>query len=62
MHQNVCDIVVAYKLRLGEGKSTCVGIVEVFYLESWVTVCGNNFDFADVEVVCRTLGASFEQS
>ncbi|XP_060677685.1 deleted in malignant brain tumors 1 protein-like [Hemiscyllium ocellatum] len=43
------------EMRLVNGKHRCEGRVEVFYNDAWGTVCSENLDFHDGEVICKQL-------
>ncbi|XP_067878239.1 deleted in malignant brain tumors 1 protein-like [Heterodontus francisci] len=44
-----------FPVRLIDGNSVCSGKVEIHYQSAWGTVCGQGWDLAEGDVVCRQL-------
>uniref|UniRef100_A0A3B4FI03 Soluble scavenger receptor cysteine-rich domain-containing protein SSC5D n=1 Tax=Pundamilia nyererei TaxID=303518 RepID=A0A3B4FI03_9CICH len=57
----LCSLCPGVPVRLS-GSTLCSGRVEIFYNNTWGTVCDDNWDINDAEVVCRELGCGTAQS
>uniref|UniRef100_A0A4W3H0U7 SRCR domain-containing protein n=1 Tax=Callorhinchus milii TaxID=7868 RepID=A0A4W3H0U7_CALMI len=54
--ENMSDVGVQCSSELMDGGSSCAGRVEIYYNETWGTVCDDSWGSLEADVVCKQLG------